>query len=56
MEITSEKIQSKIIELSQNISDFYMENNDFKYLSINNPLMPKILYKNLLISVINLPR
>lgn len=38
MEITSKKIQSKIIELSQKISDFYLENNDFKYLSIVVPL------------------
>lgn len=38
MEITSKEIQSKIIELAENISAYYLKNNNFKFLSIVVPL------------------
>ena len=38
MEITSKEIQSKIIELAENISGYYLKNNNFKFLSIVVPL------------------
>ena len=38
MEITSKTIQSKVNELARNISNYYLKNNNFKFLSIVVPL------------------